>query len=85
MMTNVDYEGFNDWTDTELEEAIATIKRILESRKNEKINRALDKIGNAMAELQNTKDDIDYFDFKGSYTLADIFETLRLYYKERMA
>lgn len=84
-MTNVDYDGFNDWTDTELEEAVATIKRILESRKNEKINRALDKIGKAMVELQDANDDIDHFDFKGSYTLADIFETIRLYYRERMA
>lgn len=83
-MTNVDYEGFNDWSDKELEEAIATIGMILESRKNKKIDKALDKIEKAMTELQDATDDIDYFDFKGCYTLADIFETIRLHYKERM-
>lgn len=84
-MTNVDYEGFNDWSDKELEEAIATIGMILEARKNRKIDKVLDKIEIAMKELQNVTDDIDHFDFKGSYTLADIFETIRLYYRERMA
>ena len=84
MMTNVDYEGFNDWSDKELEEAIATIGIILEARKNRKIDKALDKIEAAMKELQNVTDDIDYFDFDGRYSLADIFENIRLYYKERM-
>lgn len=84
MMTNVDYEGFNDWSDKELEEAIATIGMILEARKNRKIDKALDKIEAAMKELQNVTDDIDYFDFDGRYSLADIFKNIRLYYKERM-
>lgn len=84
MMTNVDYEGFNDWSDKELEEAIATIGMILETRKNRKINKALDKIEIAMKELQNITDDIDYFDFDGRYSLADILKNIRFYYKERM-
>lgn len=37
MMTNVDFEGFNDWSDEELIEAINTINTILESR-NKAIN-----------------------------------------------
>lgn len=84
MMTNVDYEGFNDWSDKELEEAIATIGMILEARKNRKIDKALDKIEAAMKELQNVTDDIDYFDFDGRYSLADIFKNIKFYYKERM-
>jgi len=85
MMTNVDYEGFNDWSDKELEEAIATIGMILEARKNEKIRKALDKIEKAMAELQDITDEIAYFDFDGIHSLADVFETIKLYYTERMA
>ncbi len=83
-MTNVDYEGFKDWTNEELEEAIATIRMILKSRKSEKIDKALNKIEKAIVELQNAIDGIDYFNLDGSYSLADIFETIRLYYKERM-
>lgn len=84
MMTNVDFEGFNDWSDKELIEAINTINTILESRKKEKVLNALKKVEDAMAELQNVTDDIDYFDFDGRYSLADIFKNIKFYYKERM-
>ena len=38
MMTNVDFEGFNDWSNKELVEAKDVINAILESRKKEKIS-----------------------------------------------
>lgn len=84
MMTSVDYEGFNDWTDTELIEAINTINVLLESRRKEKVLNALKKVENAMVELQKATGEIDFFDFDGTYSLADVFETIKLYYKERM-
>lgn len=84
MMTNVDFEGFNDWSDKELIEAINTINAIIESRKKEKVFDALKKVENAMVELQKTTGEIDFFDFDGTYSLADVFETIKLYYKERM-
>ena len=84
MMTNVDFEGFNDWSDKELIEAKNTIDTILELRKKEKIFDALKKVENAMVELENATNEIDYFDFNGNYSLADVFETIRLYYKERI-
>lgn len=37
-----------------------------------------------MVELQKTIGEIDFFDFDGTYSLADVFETIKLYYKERM-
>lgn len=84
MMTNVDFEGFNDWSDKELIEAINTINTILELRKKEKVFDALKKVESAMAELQRAANGIDYFDFDGRYSLANIFENIKLYYKERM-
>ena len=84
MMTNVDYEGFNDWSDKELEEAIATIGMILDSRKKKRIGDALVKVQNAFKNLQDAADEIDYFDFSGRYSLADIFESIKMYYTERM-
>lgn len=83
-MTSVDYEGFNDWTDTELIEAINTINVLLESRRKEKVLNALKKVENAMVELQKATGEIDFFDFDGTYSLPDVFETIKLYYKERM-
>lgn len=85
MMTNVDYEGFKDWTDTELEEALKTISKELNDRKQKQIFKDLDKVEKAIAELQNTNIKIDYIYFlNGEYSLADIFENIKLYYKERM-
>ena len=37
MMTNVDFEGFNDWSNQELVEARDIINAILELRKKEKM------------------------------------------------
>lgn len=85
MMTNVDFEGFNDWSDKELIEAKNTIDAILELRKKEKVFDALKRVESAMAELQKAANGIDYFDIDdGRYSLADIFETIKSYYKERM-
>ena len=85
MMTNVDFEGFNDWSDKELIEAKDVINTILELRKKEKVFDALKKVESAMVELQKATNGIDYFDIDdGRYSLADIFETIKFYYKERM-
>lgn len=85
MMTNVDFEGFNDWSDKELIEAKDAINAILELRKKEKVFDALKKVESAMAELQRAANGIDYFDIDdGSYTLADVFKVISLYYIERM-
>ena len=84
MMTNVDFEGFNDWSNKELVEARDTINAILELRKKEKISNVLKKIENAMIELQKASEEIDYFDFDGTdYSLADIFETIKLQLREK--
>lgn len=82
MMTNVDYEGFNDWSDKELEEAIATIGMILDSRKKKRIDEALTKVENAFKDLQDVTDNNDYFDLDGNYSLTDLFNELKLYYVE---
>jgi len=83
MMTNVDYEGFNDWSDEELEEAIATIGMILDSRKKKRIDEALMKVENAFKDLQDATNN-DSFDLDGSYSsLTDLFNDLKFYYVER--
>ncbi len=84
MMTNVDFEGFNDWSNQELVEARDTINVILELREKEKISNILKKIEKAMIELQKASEKIDYFDFNGTdYSLADIFETIKCQLRER--
>lgn len=84
MMTNVDFEGFNDWSNQELVEARDTINVILELRKKEKFSNILKKIENAMIELQKASEEIDYFDFDGTdYSLADIFENIKLQLREK--
>lgn len=86
MMTNIDYEGFNDWSDEELNEALETIGMILESREKERILNALKNLDKAIGELQNLTEDIPYFNIGSEVcSLADIFEVIRLYYRERMA
>ena len=82
MMTNVDYEGFNDWSDKELEEAIATIGMILDSRKKKRIGEALTKVENAFKDLQDATDNNDSFDLDGNYSLTDLFNDLKFYYVE---
>lgn len=83
MMTNVDYEGFNDWSDKELKEAIATIGIILDSRKKKRISEALTKVENAFKDLQDATDNNDYFDLDGNnYSLTDLFNDLKFYYVE---
>jgi len=83
-MTNVDFEGFNDWSNQELVEARDTINVILELREKEKISNILKKIEKAMIELQKASEKIDYFDFNGTdYSLADIFETIKCQLRER--
>jgi hypothetical protein len=81
-MTNVDYEGFNDWSDKELEEAIATIGMILDSRKKKRIGEALTKVENAFKDLQDVTDNNDSFDLDGNYSLTDLFYDLKIYYVE---
>lgn len=51
MMTNVDLEGFRDWSDKELIEAVKFIKNELEDRQRKKINEALLKVKEALDAL----------------------------------
>lgn len=85
MMTNIDYEGFNDWSDEELNEALETIGMILESREKEKITNALKNLEKAIRELQNLTEDIHCFKIGGEVcSLTDIFEIIKLYFRERI-
>lgn len=56
MITNVDLEGFRDWNDKELEEAIDFIKNELKDRQHKKINEALSKVKEALNALQKECD-----------------------------
>lgn len=56
MMTNVDLEGFRDWTDKELEEAIDFIKNELKDRQRKKIDEALLKVKEALNALKKECD-----------------------------
>lgn len=84
MMTNIDYEGFNDWSDEELNEALETIGKILESREEERISNALKNLEKAIRELQNLTEDIHYFNIGGEVcSLTDIFEIIKLHFREK--
>lgn len=56
MMTNVDLEGFRDWSDKELEEAIDFIKNELKDRQRKKIDEALLKVKEALNALKKECD-----------------------------
>lgn len=56
MITNVDLEGFRDWTDKELEEAIDFIKNELKDRQRKKIDEALLKVKEALNALKKECD-----------------------------
>lgn len=84
-LTNVELEGFNDWSDKELADAKEAINYILERRKNDRVRKALVKFENAfidfMTEINEEK--IHYFKMDGDYSLGDIFEEIHLHYRER--
>ena len=84
MMTNVDFEGFNDWSNKELIEARDTINTLLDLRKKAKIFDTLKEVETAMIRLSNCTEDIQYFNIgQEDYSLADVFEAIKLHYKER--
>ena len=56
MMTNVDLEGFRDWNDKELEEAMNFIKNELKDRQRKKIDEALLKVKEALNALKKECD-----------------------------
>lgn len=56
MITNVDLEGFRDWSDKELEEAIDFIKNELKDRQRKKIDEALLKVKEALNALKKECD-----------------------------
>lgn len=56
MMTNVDLEGFRDWSDKELEEAVDFIKNELKDRQRKKIDEALLKVKEALNALKKECD-----------------------------
>ena len=72
MMTNVDLEGFRDWTDKELEEAIRFIRNELNDRQHQKADEALKKIKEAFKDLEKAIGDTTilldgYYDFDTLY------------------
>lgn len=70
MMTNVDLEGFRDWTDKELEEAIRFIRNELNDRQHQRADEALKKIKEAFKDLAigDTTIHLDgYYDFDTLY------------------
>lgn len=56
MMTNVDFEGFRDWNDKELIEAVDFIKNELKDRQRKKIDEALLKVKEALDALKKECD-----------------------------
>lgn len=77
MMTNVDLEGFRDWTDAELEQALEFIQNEQVCRKQEKINVALSKIEEGFKELEVIVPNIRfYFDEHESYTLGRVYDSV---------
>lgn len=56
MMTNVDFEGFRDWNDEELKEAVDFIKNELKDRQRKRINEALPKVKEALDALKKECD-----------------------------
>jgi hypothetical protein len=81
MMTNVDFEGFNDWSDKELKEAIDAINHILLNRHTQKIKEAINDLEKAFLKLQAESNDVSYICFNGDYSLESIFATIKTEYK----
>ena len=75
MMTNVDLEGFRDWTDEELKEAMNFIEDEIANRKKEKVNNALRALEIAFFTLkQACGDDITLlFNRHCNYHLEEIY------------
>lgn len=82
MMTNVDFEGLNDWTDEELIEATKAIKCVMERRKNQKIRDIVDKIETDFKRLIkiDNNPDFDFGDF--DITAEQILNMIKYYYRE---
>ena len=82
-MTNVDYEGFNDWSDEELKEATSIIYKILNDRHQKKVLKALEDLKASFENLQKVaeiEDDDNIMTFyHGDYSLADIFTAIENY------
>lgn len=82
-MTNVDYEGFNDWSDEELREATSIIYKILDGRHQKKVLKALEDLRTGFENLQKVTeiaDDDDVINIYGShYSFAEIFTAIEDY------
>lgn len=78
-MTNVDYEGFNDWSDEELKEATSIIYKILDDRHQTKVLKALEDLRTSFENLQKVAEieDDDVFIYQGNYSLTDIFIAIK--------
>jgi uncharacterized UPF0160 family protein len=73
-MTNVDLEGFRDWSDKELIEAVNFIKNELNNRQHEKIKKALLQVKEAFNALEKECDIDLYFD--EHYNLTDLYHEI---------
>jgi len=82
-MTNVDYEGFNDWSDEELKEATSIIYKILDGRHQKKVLKALEDLRASFENLQKVaeiEDDDEVITlYHGDYSLAEIFTAIENY------
>lgn len=80
-MTNVDYEGFNDWSDEELKEATSIIYKILDDRHQTRVLKALEDLRTSFENLQKVAEieDDDVIIYQGDYSLADIFTAIENY------
>lgn len=72
MMTNVDLEGFRDWSDEELKSAVKFIRDELNDRQRRKTDEALKKIKEAFKDLKKAIGDTTihfdgYYDFDTLY------------------
>lgn len=82
-MTNVDFNGFNDWSKEELLMAKETIENILHERQRVWILEALKNLESAFVKLQNCTEDIAVIEIGEELcTLSDIYESIKLSYAE---
>ena len=72
MMTNVDLEGFRDWNDKELEEAVKFIRDELNNRQRRKTYEALLKVKEALNTLKKECGDIE-LSLNGHYNFDALY------------
>lgn len=77
----MDIKFLNDFTCEELDTLIQTASAIKSEKEKEKINVALKEVEKAFAQLIACTDNHDTILFDGHYSIADIFEEIKFYYR----